>query len=125
MKSDTGVVRGSEVILQAKEFIIANCDNRLTIARVANAVGESNTYRFYRFFRETEKMEFAEFVNRARVERSKSLLLNPHYTATEIALELGFKSLTQFREVFKRLLGESPTEYRKRVSNMRDLLETL
>ena len=37
---------------------------------------------------------------------------NPNLRVSEIAFEVGFQSLTHFNRVFKRIVGESPTEYR-------------
>jgi len=39
-------------------------------------------------------------------------LLNPNLRVSEIAYEVGFQSLTHFNRVFKKVIGESPTEYR-------------
>jgi len=47
-----------------------------------------------------------------RIEKSKNLLLNPNLRVSEIAFEVGFQSLTHFNRVFKKLLGQSPTDYR-------------
>ena len=47
-----------------------------------------------------------------RIEKAKNLLLNPDYYFSEIATELGFESLGQFNQAFKRLVGESPRAYR-------------
>ena len=46
------------------------------------------------------------------IEKAKNLLLNPNLRVSEIAFEVGFQSLTHFNRVFKKLLGQSPTEYR-------------
>jgi AraC-like DNA-binding protein len=51
-------------------------------------------------------------VARARIERTKQLLLNPHMRISEAAYEAGFQSLSQFNRVFRRIAGESPTRYR-------------
>jgi len=50
-----------------------------------------------------------------RIEKSKNLLLNPNLRISEIAFEVGFQSLTHFNRVFKKVLGQSPTEYRAKV----------
>ncbi len=42
-------------------------------------------------------------------------MLNPNLRISEIAYEVGFQSLTHFNRVFKKLLGQSPTEYRGQV----------
>lgn len=60
-------------------------------------------------------MCFTEYVSRLRTEKAKKLLLNPNLRVSEIAYEVGFQSLTHFNRVFKRILHESPSEYRIRL----------
>ena len=57
-------------------------------------------------------INFTEYVSRLRTEKAKNLLLNPNLRVSEIAYEVGFQSLTHFNRVFKKVVGESPTEYR-------------
>lgn len=60
---------------------------------------------------------FAQFVNRYRVEESKRLLLSEkhaHLNMLGIAFEAGFNSKTAFNTVFKKMTGVSPTEFRKK-----------
>jgi AraC-like DNA-binding protein len=47
-----------------------------------------------------------------RVETVKQLLLNPHKRVSEAAYEAGFQSLSQFNRVFRRIVGEAPSDYR-------------
>ncbi|KZS39624.1 hypothetical protein AWE51_08210 [Aquimarina aggregata] len=58
---------------------------------------------------------FADYVNRFRIEDAKRKLKNPnfvHYTIISIALESGFNSKSTFYSAFKKLTGISPKEYR-------------
>lgn len=60
---------------------------------------------------------FAQFVNRHRVEESKTLLLSEkcaHLSMVGIAFEAGFNSKTAFNTAFKKLVGVSPTAYREK-----------
>ena len=52
---------------------------------------------------------------RGLLSKAKNLLLNPNVRVGEIAYEVGFQSLTHFNRVFKRILGQSPTEYRSKL----------
>ena len=52
------------------------------------------------------------YLSRVRIEKSKNLLLNPNLRVSEIAFEVGFQSLTHFNRVFKKVLGQTPTDYR-------------
>jgi AraC-like DNA-binding protein len=49
------------------------------------------------------------------VEKAKNLLLNPHLRVSEIAYTVGFQSLTHFNRVFRKLAGESPTDFREKL----------
>jgi len=58
---------------------------------------------------------FAQFINRYRVEESKRLLLSDkyaHLNMVGIAYEAGFNSKTAFNTVFKKLTGVSPSAFR-------------
>ncbi len=58
---------------------------------------------------------FAQFVNRHRVEESKHLLFSEkhaHLSMVGIAFEAGFNSKTAFNTVFKKMTGVSPTEFK-------------
>lgn len=64
---------------------------------------------------------FYEFVNLYRVNKAKELLENPDYahkTILEILLESGFNSKSAFHRFFKRYVGTTANEYRKKVSNI-------
>lgn len=59
---------------------------------------------------------FFEFMNRYRVEEAKRLLGDPAQadkTVLDILLQSGFNSKSAFHRFFGRLVGVSPTEYRK------------
>lgn len=57
---------------------------------------------------------FSEFINRARVEEAqRQLLLDPHRSLLDIALDSGFNSKTSFNVMFKRLAGVTPSQFRQ------------
>src|ERR1700737_2990359 len=63
-------------------------------------------------FRKATGLTFTDYLGRVRVEKAKTLLLNPHLRVSEIAYTVGFQSLTHFNRVFHNLTGESPTLFR-------------
>jgi AraC-like DNA-binding protein len=68
-------------------------------------------------FKQSTGMTFTDYLARLRVEKVKSLLLNPHIRISEAAFQVGFQSLSQFNRVFRKVAGESPTTYRERVTS--------
>jgi len=99
------------VIVRAKEFIKDHYSEELSLGQVAKSVNVS-TFYFCKMFKKITGLNFTDYVSRVRVERAKNLLLNPNLRVSEIAYEVGFQSLTHFNRVFKKILGQSPTQYR-------------
>ncbi|MEW6305066.1 MAG: helix-turn-helix domain-containing protein [Verrucomicrobiota bacterium] len=100
------------VITRAKQFIHDHQAEELSLGRVAKAVNTSSFY-FCKMFKKATGLNFTDYVSRVRIEKAKNLLLNPNLRISEIAYEVGFQSLTHFNRVFKRIVGQSPTEYRQ------------
>jgi AraC-like DNA-binding protein len=56
---------------------------------------------------------FNQFLNKHRIEEAKELLLAPEQTPVhDIALEVGFASLSSFNKAFKDITGVTPTSFR-------------
>jgi len=102
------------VITKAKQYIKDHQTEELRLGQVAKAVNTSSFY-FCKMFKKVTKVNFTDYLARLRIEKAKDLLLNPNLRISEIAYEVGFQSLTHFNRVFKRVLGQAPTEYRTRL----------
>jgi AraC-like DNA-binding protein/ligand-binding sensor protein len=99
------------VIAKARAYIQEHQTEELSLSQVAKAVNMSSYY-FCKMFKKITGINFTDYVARVRIEKSKNLLLNPNLRVSEIAFEVGFQSLTHFNRVFKKILGQSPTDYR-------------
>jgi len=102
------------MITRAKDYIERNQSEDISLAAVARAVNTS-TFYFCKMFKKATGLTFTEYLGRVRVEKAKQLLLNPHVRVSEVAFEVGFQSLSQFNRVFKRITGQSPSDYRERL----------
>jgi len=105
----------SPVITRARGYIAAHKIEVLSLATVAKVVGAS-VFHFCKIFHKSTGLNFTEYVARARVEAAREGLLNPNRRISEIAYDVGFQSLTQFNRTFKRIFGQSPSEYRDNLS---------
>jgi AraC-like DNA-binding protein len=99
------------VITRAKAYIQEHQAEDLRLGEVAKAVNTSSFY-FCKMFKKVTGINFTDYLARVRIEKAKNLLLNPNLRISEIAYEVGFQSLTHFNRVFKKILGEAPTDYR-------------
>jgi AraC-like DNA-binding protein len=105
------------VITRAKNFIHEHQGDDLSLGQVAKAVNTS-TFYFCKMFKRATGLNFTDYLSRVRIEKAKNLLLNPNLRISEIAYEVGFQSLTHFNRVFKKIVGQSPTEYRHRLPTL-------
>ena len=104
------------VITRAKEYIREHQTEDISLGQVAKAVNTS-TFFFCKMFKKVTGINFTDYVSRVRIENAKNLLLNPNLRVSEIAYEVGFQSLTHFNRVFKKIIGQSPTDYRAKLSH--------
>jgi len=104
------------LVLKAREYIEKHKNEELPLPDVAKAAGAS-IFHFCKVFHKSTGLKFTDYVARVRLEDARNRLLNPNLRISEIAYDVGFQSLTQFNRTFKRVFGQSPTEFRARVSS--------
>jgi AraC-like DNA-binding protein/ligand-binding sensor protein len=100
-----------DAVAGAKKFVLAHVDEPVTLAQVAGHVHVS-PFHLCKVFRKATGMTLTEYVARVRVEKAKSLLVDPSLRISEVVFAAGFGSIPQFNCVFKRYAGMAPTEYR-------------
>ena len=111
------------LVLKAREYIENHKNEELSLADVAKAAGAS-VFHFCKVFHKSTGLKFTDYVARMRLEDARNRLLNPNLRISEIAYDVGFQSLTQFNRTFKRVFGQSPTEFRAHVSSGRPVVKS-
>jgi AraC-like DNA-binding protein/ligand-binding sensor protein len=101
----------SPLVRRARAYIVGHQADPIDLANVAKAMHVS-TFYFCKMFKKATGLTFTEYLGRVRIEKAKTLLLNPHLRISEIAYDVGFQSLTHFNRVFRQVTGQSPTAYR-------------
>ncbi|MCF8321784.1 MAG: AraC family transcriptional regulator [Flavobacterium sp.] len=81
----------------------------IEIAKIAHLTPTS----FCRMFKLKTKKSFVEYLNAIRVSNACKLLIETEMGISEIAFECGFKTASNFNQLFKKLTGTTPKEYRK------------
>jgi AraC-like DNA-binding protein/ligand-binding sensor protein len=98
-------------VVNAKQFVQSHVEEPLTLARIVQHVNISRFY-FCKLFKKATGMTLTEYIARVRVEKAKSLLVDPSLRISEGVYASGFGSIPRFNSVFKRHVGMPPTEYR-------------
>ena len=104
------------LVQKARDYIERHKAEQLSLGAVAKAAGAS-VFHFCKVFRKSTGIKFTDYVTRVRLEDARTQLLNPNRRVSEVAYDVGFQSLTQFNRTFKRVFGQSPTEFRAKLSS--------
>jgi methylphosphotriester-DNA--protein-cysteine methyltransferase len=101
------------------QTISALLENALEFASVAEMAKAAHVSpaKLYALFKQHRGITPAEVLNRKRIEAACKQLLSSQKSVSEIALEVGFNSLSAFQANFKRLMQVPPLEYRKQRSH--------
>jgi AraC-like DNA-binding protein len=98
-------------VASAKQFVQDHAEEPISLEQVVQHVGVSRFY-FCKLFKKATGMTLTEYVARVRVERAKTLLVNPSLRISEVVFAAGFGSIPRFNSVFRQYVGMPPTEYR-------------
>jgi len=104
------------MITKAKSYMGEHQAESISLEQIAKTLNVS-TFYFCKMFKKATGLTFTDYLARTRVERAKNLLLNPNVRVSEVAYDCGFISLTHFNRVFKKVVGKSPTVYRRTLRN--------
>jgi AraC-like DNA-binding protein len=98
---------------RALAFIGDHIAEPLPLHRVARVAGFEPTY-FSHLFATAEGVTFRAYVRGARIDRARQLLGYTALSVDRVARLSGFPSRNPFYTAFKRALGETPAQYRRR-----------
>lgn len=102
----------SNTVMAAVAYISTHYQEELTVDELSSYVNKSKNYFSYLFKKEM-KVSFVEYLNRYRVEQACTFLETTLELAGEIGMKVGFKDEKYFSAVFKKVMGCSPSHYRK------------
>ncbi len=103
----------SDLLQNACAFTAAHMAEPLTLATVATHVHVSSRTLSRRFTEELN-LSWGVYLRRVRMLRAMQLLAGGHATVTEVALQVGFNSLSAFNKAFRQFTHESPRTYQQR-----------
>jgi len=102
-----------ERLRQISDFIKDKYQEPLVVADVADEIGMT-VPAFCRYFKKVTKKTFNQFLNEYRIGHARRLIRKSSFTLAAISLDCGFSNISNFNKQFKRITGETPSEFRKR-----------
>ena len=107
----------ARVIDKAKQYVETHLGEELSAAKVAEVCCMSY-FHFSRTFKRLAGESFNDFVQNARIRKAGELLALPNATISRVCFEVGFNEVSYFARVFRLVVGMSPTEFRKMISEI-------
>ncbi len=94
-------------------YINHNYTKNITLENIAPLFGYNSSY-LGKIFSKKVGENFNSYVDHIRIEQSKELLLNDTSKVYVIAEKVGYRSVDYFHIKFKKYVGQSPAEFRKK-----------
>ncbi|AXY73182.1 helix-turn-helix domain-containing protein [Paraflavitalea soli] len=104
-----------EVIHKAQTFIEKNLSERISFEELASKLAISRRNFDRRFIKATGNTP-VEYLQRVKIEVAKCSLEKGRKSIFEVMHEVGYSDDKAFREVFKKIAGLSPLDYRTKFS---------
>lgn len=90
-------------------------DDTLTLYKLAKHLGVPSQY-LSQTLNQTLNTTFFDYVNKARIDAAKPMLLNSSDTVLDVAMAVGFNARSSFYKAFKLHTGLTPSEFKKQAS---------
>jgi transcriptional regulator GlxA family with amidase domain len=104
---------GDEMVINAQAYLESKLQEKISIEHLSArfSVGRRNFDR--RFIKATGNTP-VEYAQRVKIEAAKKSIESSRKTINEVMYEVGYSDVKAFREVFRKITGMSPLEYRNK-----------
>ena len=110
----------SEPVRRALRFAAEHYGSPVTVAEVA-AKAYLSASRFAHLFSEEMGIPFHQYLNSLRINRARNLLTHTSLKILDVAAQCGFCNQNYFASVFKKAVGDSPRNFRRKQQDSIDI----
>jgi transcriptional regulator GlxA family with amidase domain len=104
---------GDDLVKQTQLYIEKNYQEKFSIEKLAKKFAIVRR-TLERRFKKATKNSIAEYIQRIKIEAAKKEIELGRKTINEIMYELGYSDVKAFRDLFDKITGLTPVEYRKK-----------
>jgi AraC-like DNA-binding protein len=101
-----------DAVHKAVSYMKQNFNSEVKLDDLAMQSFVSKNY-FSRLFREVTGISFSDYMQKLRIDEACSLLRQSDMKVIDVAQQVGFKDIKFFYEVFKKITGKTPGDYRR------------
>lgn len=100
------------VIAKAQDYIHNNYHKDLSMEEVAELIDLSISH-FCMLFKQVSGYTFLEYLTKIRMDKAKYILKNSNVKVYQVAPLVGYQDPRYFTQVFKKITGMTPSEFRE------------
>lgn len=104
---------GDGDIQKVQDYLETNYNNKILTEKLAALINSSRR-TFERRFKDATNNTTTEYLQRVRIEAAKTYFEASRKNVAEIMFEVGYTDVRAFRDIFKKITGLTPMEYRNR-----------
>lgn len=108
---------GDAEIQEVQDYIEKHYEERLTIDGLANLINAGRR-TFERRFKEATNNTAVEYIQRVRIEAAKKFFEASRKNVSEVMFDVGYTDTKAFRDVFRKITGITPIEYRNKFARV-------
>lgn len=101
------------VVAKIKRYVFEHISQPVSRTEIAASVFLTPDY-VSKIFKSETGISLKDYVNEARIEKAKELLLTTAQSVSEIAVAVGFDNFSYFSTLFKKITGVSPSSYNRK-----------
>lgn len=120
----TTIANQSETITRANEYdkdrlneicnyTLTNYKKEISLEEISS-IGHLSVTSFCRYFKTMTKKTYYNFLNEIRVGQACKLLIEDRFPTSIICYECGFNNISNFYRHFKKIMGVTPYEYKRK-----------
>jgi transcriptional regulator GlxA family with amidase domain len=102
-----------DLVIKAQEYIESNFQNKLTVDHLSDKFGIVRR-TFERRFKKSTRNTVIEYIQRVKIEAAKKSFETSRKPIYDVMYDVGYTDIKAFRDVFKRITGMPPVDYRNK-----------
>lgn len=102
-----------ELVRKVQLYLEKNYKDKFNIGKIAKKFSIVRR-TLERRFKKVTKNSIAEYIQRVKIEAAKKEIETGRKTIQEIMYEIGYSDMKAFRDLFKKVTGLTPVEYRNK-----------
>ncbi len=112
----------NELVCGAIAYINKKINEKITIDDISSKLFINRAY-LMRLFKKEIGITIFDYINMIRIYNSLNIIKQKNTLLSKAGYDNGFSSLEYFSETFSKIIGVSPTKYRKFINNRYSLTD--